>query len=70
MNKTTSTLLALAGALMLAGCGSQNTPAEKAAAHKAGQAGCGAQGKASEAGCGAQSKAVEGKCGEGKCGSK
>ncbi|OSI18603.1 hypothetical protein BWD09_02225 [Neisseria dentiae] len=63
--KTTSTLMALAGALVLAGCQvepAQSSSPEVSVQQKAGEGKCGA---ASQAG-----KAAEGKCGEGKCGSK
>lgn len=68
--KTTSTLMALAGALVLAGCQIepvQSSSPEVSVQQKAGEGKCG-EGK-----CGAASqagKAAEGKCGEGKCGSK
>lgn len=68
--KATSSLIALAGALALAGCQAETA---KPAAPEVSVGQKAVEGKCGEGKCAAShaaGKAAEGKCGEGKCGSK
>ncbi|ASK27295.1 HvfA family oxazolone/thioamide-modified RiPP metallophore [Neisseria chenwenguii] len=71
--KISSSLIALAGLLALAGC-QQEAVSGKPAVEAASHADKSAEGKCGEGKCGAShsknAKSAEGKCGEGKCGSK